>query len=115
MGGMTSDSPEVITHRPGRLMDRAEHKYQHDLPIHLQVFHSPVFSKFQFQFQFQSPELFLFIKRDTSTWRFVVDFTMHNTRALCGGDCDGVDWKFALWLSYKITMKLTHDAVQSWS
>jgi hypothetical protein len=26
-----------------------------------------------------------------------------------------VDWKFALWLSYKITMKLTHDAVQSWS
>lgn len=72
------------------------------------------------EFQFQSPQLFLFNKRNhfdpsPSTWRFVVDFTMQNTRVVCTSDCDGVDWKFALWLSYKITMKLTHDAVQSWA
>ncbi|CEO59749.1 hypothetical protein PMG11_04413 [Penicillium brasilianum] len=36
---------------------------------------------------------------------------MQDTR-VCSGE--GVDWKFALWLSYKITMKLTHDVVPSW-
>ncbi len=41
-----------------------------------------------------------------------VHFAMHNTRAGAG---EGVDWKFALWLSYTITIKLTHDAVQSWN